>query len=34
MTVKVIAQPTKTARPEGQTPVTPWLVDVPTDATR
>jgi hypothetical protein len=31
MTVKVIAQPKKTARPDGQTPVYPWLVDVPTD---
>ena len=25
------AQPKKTARPDGQTPVYPWLVDVPTD---
>jgi hypothetical protein len=31
MTVKVIAQPKKTTRPDGQTPVYPWLVDVPTD---
>jgi hypothetical protein len=31
MTIKVIAQPKKTARPDGQTPVYPWLVDAPTD---
>ncbi len=34
MTVKIIAQPKKTARPDGQMPVHPWLVDVPTDVVR
>jgi len=29
MTIKIIAQTKKSTRPDGQTPVYPWLVDVP-----
>jgi hypothetical protein len=32
MTIRIIAQPKKTTRPDGQTPVYPWLVDAPQDA--
>jgi hypothetical protein len=31
MTIRIIAQPKKTTRPDGQTPVYPWLVDAPQD---